>query len=69
MGRRDLGGGAARFGLALAWLGGAIWAVGQYNLGDGGGNTIWAGLGLAGQPELGVKLWVELRLVRGLELK
>ena len=37
--------------------------------GGGGGGTIWPGLGLAGQPELGVGLCVELRLVRGLELK
>jgi len=42
------------------------------DLGEGGGGrggTIWVGLGLAGQPELGVELCVELRLVRGLELK
>ena len=37
--------------------------------GDRGGGTIWAGLGLAGWLELGVGLCVELRLVRGLELK
>ena len=37
--------------------------------GDSGGGIIWAGLGLAGRPELGVRLSVELRLVYGLELK
>ena len=37
--------------------------------GDDGGSTIWAGLGLAGRPKLGVRLCVELRLVCGLELK
>ena len=46
---------------------GAILVV-QRDLGGGGG-TIWAGLGFAGWPELGVRLCVELRLVRGLELK
>ena len=35
----------------------------------GGGGMIWAGLGLAGWPELGVGLCVELRVVHGLELK
>ena len=40
----------------------------QHDLGEGG-DTIWAGLGLAGQLELGVGLCVELRLVCGLVLK
>ena len=35
----------------------------------GGGNTIWVGLGLVGWSELGIGLCVELRVVRGLELK
>ena len=43
-------------------------AVVRRDLGGGGG-TIWVGLGLARQPELGVGRRVELRLVRGLELK
>ena len=38
------------------------------DLGEGGG-TIWVGLGLVGQLELGVGLCVELRLVRRLVLK
>ena len=38
------------------------------DLGRGGG-TIWAGFGLAGRPELGIGLCVELRVVHGLELK
>ena len=37
--------------------------------GGGRGGTIWASLGLAGRPELSVRLCVELRLMRGLELK
>jgi len=37
--------------------------------GDGGGGTIWVGLGLVGRLELSVGLSVELRLVYGLELK
>ena len=49
--------------LALAWLGNAIWVVGQRDLGGGGGDTIWAGLGLAGRSKLGIGLLVELRLV------
>ena len=32
-------------------------------------STIWASLGLAGRPELGAGLCVELRLVHGTELK
>ena len=48
--------------------GGTIWTMGRRDLGRGGG-TIWAGLGLAGRSELGVGMWVELRLVYGLELK
>ena len=48
--------------------GGTIWTLGRRDLGRGGG-TIWASLGLAGQSELGVGMWVELRLVYGLELK
>ena len=35
----------------------------------GGGGMIWAGLGLAGRPELSIGLCVELRVVHGLELK
>ena len=31
--------------------------------------VIWAGLGLAGRPELSIGLCVELRVVHGLELK
>ena len=37
--------------------------------GGGGGDTIWASLGLARRLELGFRLHVELRLVHGLELK
>ena len=43
-------------------------SVVRHDLGRGG-STIWAGLGLAGWSELGVGLCVELRVVRGLELK
>ena len=32
-------------------------------------STIWASIGLAGRPELGAGLCVELRLVHGTELK
>jgi len=52
--------------------GSVIWAMGRCDLGrggGGGGGTIWVGLGLVRRSELGVGLWVELRLVRGLELK
>ena len=48
--------------------GGTIWTMGRSDLGRGGG-IISDGLGLAGRPELGVGMWVELRLVYGLELK
>ena len=43
-------------------------SVVRHDLGRGG-STIWVGLGLAGWSELGVGLCVELRVVRGLELK
>nr|POE91510.1 hypothetical protein CFP56_14618 [Quercus suber] len=60
---KEEGSGAARSGLALACLGGAILA----GLGLSGwaaryrrwGNAIW----VAVEAELGVRLWVELRLV------
>ena len=53
------------------WCWGAILVVWRdlSRRGGGGGGMIWVGLGLAGWPELGIGLCVELRLVRGLELK
>ena len=47
-------------------LDGTVWSGWR---GRGRSGTIWAGLDLARRSKLGVELSVELRLVRGLELK